>query len=332
VNAGPMKAWQVSTYGQPQDVLELVEVDRPQPGPGQLLVRVLAAAGNFPDALLCQGTYQVKPPLPFTPGVELCGEVVAAGEGADGVTTGDRVIGTAILPHGAFAEYALMRAGAAFSVPGDLDDAEAAPFHITYQTGWFGLHRRAGLKAGETLLIHAAAGGVGSAAIQLGKAVGARVIGVVAGPAKAAVATELGADVVIDRLAEDFVAVVKDVTGGRGADVIYDPVGGDAFRKSTKCVAFEGRILVVGFASGDIPQAALNHALVKNYSILGLHWGLYERVEPSSIGRCHAELTTMAEAGLIRPLISERLTLADVPDGVRRLAAGATTGRIVFLP
>jgi len=332
VKAELMKAWQVRTYGEPRDVLELTEVDRPRPGPGQLLVRVLAAAGNFPDALLCRGTYQVRPPLPFTPGVELSGEVAAAGEGTTGFAAGDRVIGTAILPHGAFAEYALMRAAAAFRVPGDLDDAEAAPFHISYQTGWFGLHRRAALKAGETLLVHAAAGGVGSAAIQLGKAAGARVIGVAGGPAKAAVATELGADVVIDRTAEDFVAVVKEVTGGRGADVIYDPVGGDAFRKSAKCVAFEGRILVVGFASGDIPQAALNHALVKNYSILGLHWGLYERMEPGSISRCHAELTTMVEAGLIRPLISERLTLADVPDGVRRLAEGSTTGRIVFLP
>jgi NADPH2:quinone reductase len=327
-----VKAWRVSGYGQPQDVLELVEVDRPQPGPGQLLVRVLAAAANFPDVLMCLGTYQVKPPLPFSPGVELCGEVVAAGRGASGFSPGDRVIGTAILPDGAFAEYALMRAQAAFPVPGDLDDAEAAPFHISYQTGWFGLHRRAALKAGETLLVHAAAGGVGSAAIQLGKAAGARVIGVVGGPAKAAVARELGADVVIDRHAEDFVAVVKEATGGRGADVIYDPVGGDAFRKSTKCVAFEGRILVVGFASGDIPQAAPNHALVKNYSILGLHWGLYERMDPGSIGECHAELTRLVGAGLIRPLISERLTLADVPDGVRRLAQGSTTGRIVFLP
>jgi NADPH2:quinone reductase len=332
VKAALMKAWQVSTYGEPQDVLELREIDRPQPGPGQLLVRVLAAAANFPDALLCLGTYQVKPPLPFTPGVEMCGEVVAAGEGTSGFAAGERVIGTAILPQGAFAEYALMRAGSAFPVPPDLDDAEAAPFHISYQTGWFGLHRRAALKAGETLLVHAAAGGVGSAAIQLGKAAGARVIGVVGGQAKAAVAARLGADVVIDRHAEDFVAVVKEVTSGHGADVIYDPVGGDAFRRSTKCVAFEGRILVVGFASGDIPQAALNHALVKNYSILGLHWGLYERMEPSSIGRCHAELTSLVEAGLIRPLISERLTLADVPDGVRRLAAGSTTGRIVFLP
>jgi NADPH:quinone reductase len=327
-----VKAWQLSRYGEPQEVLELAEVPQPSPGPGQLLVRVLAAAANFPDALLCLGTYQVRPPLPFTPGVELCGEVVAAGQDVTGFAAGDRVIGGAVLPHGAFAEYALMYAAGALPAPAGLDDAEAAPFHITYQTGWFGLHRRARLAPGETLLVHAAAGGVGSGAVQLGKAAGARVIGVAGGPEKAAVARELGADVVVDRHSEDFVAVVKDVTGGRGADVVYDPVGGDAFRKSTKCIAFEGRILVVGFASGDIPSAALNHALVKNYSIVGLHWGLYQQRDPGAIVECHAELTRLAAAGAIRPLISERLTLADVPDGLRRLAAGATIGRVVFLP
>jgi NADPH2:quinone reductase len=327
-----VKAWQLSRYGEPQEVLELAEVPPPSPGPGQLLVRVLAAAANFPDALMCLGTYQIRPPLPFCPGVELCAEVVAAAADVTGFAAGDRVIGGAVLPHGAFAEYALMDAAGALPAPAGLDDAEAAPFFITYQTGWFGLHRRARLAPGETLLVHAAAGGVGSGAVQLGKAAGARVIGVAGGPEKTAVARELGADVVVDRHSEDFVAVVKDVTGGRGADVVYDPVGGDAFRKSTKCIAFEGRILVVGFASGDIPSAALNHALVKNYSIVGLHWGLYQQRDPAAIAECHAELTRLVAAGTIRPLISERLTLADVPDGLRRLAAGATIGRVVFLP
>ncbi len=327
-----MKAWQLSGYGEPEEVLELVDRPRPVPGPGQLLVRVLAASANFPDVLMIRGGYQVKPPLPFVPGVELCGEVAEAGPGVTGFASGDRVLGGAALPDGGFAEYALMDAARAMPVPETLDDAEAAAFHVTYQTGWFGLHRRARLAAGETLLVHAAAGGVGSGAVQLGKAAGATVIGVTGGKEKAAIARELGADVVIDRHEEDFVSVVKEVTGGRGADVVYDPVGGEAYRKSTKCIAFEGRIVVVGFASGEIPSAALNHALVKNYSILGLHWGLYERMAPGAIRDCHTELTRLAAAGLIKPLVSERLPLTEVPDGLRRLGAGSTTGRIVFQP
>jgi NADPH2:quinone reductase len=326
-----LKAWQISRYGEPEDVLELADVPRPLPGPGQLLVKVLAAAANFPDALLCRGAYQVRPPLPFTPGVELCGEVVEVGADVTRFNVGDRVIGGAVLPSGAFADYALMDAARVFHAPEAFDDAEAAPFLITYQTGWFGLHRKARLAPGETLLVHAAAGGVGSGAVQLGKAAGARVIGVVGGQEKARLAERLGADVVVDRYTEDFVAVVKEVTGGKGADVVYDPVGGEAFRKSTKCIAFEGRIVVVGFASGDIPSAVLSHALVKNYDILGLHWGLYEQLNPAAVVDCQAELTRLAAAGLIRPLITERLPLTDVPDGLRRLAAGSTAGRLVFL-
>ena len=177
-----MKAWQVGRYGEPEHVLEMADVPRPVPGPGQLLVRVLAAAANFPDVLLCRGTYQERPALPFTPGFELCGEVTDVGPETTGFAPGDRVIGGAALPYGGFAEYAVMDAGRAFPAPAQLDDAEAAPFLVTYQTGWFGLHRRAHLAAGETLLVHAAAGGVGSGAVQLGKAAGARVIGVVGGP------------------------------------------------------------------------------------------------------------------------------------------------------
>jgi NADPH2:quinone reductase len=327
-----VRAWQVHEHGEPRDVLTLAEVPVPEPGPGQVLVRVLAAAANFPDALLCRGTYQVRPPLPFCPGVELCGEIVAAGDQVSGFAPGDRVIGGAALPHGGFAEYALMGARTIMLAPDMLDDAAAAPFHITYQTGWFALHRRARLAAGETLLVHAAAGGVGSGAVQLGKAAGARVIGVVGGPAKAEAAAALGADVVIDRTRENVIEVVKSVTGGKGADVVYDPVGGDAFAQSIKCIAFEGRIVIVGFASGQIPSAALNHALVKNYSILGLHWGLYQTKDPALIRECHAQLVKLAADGLIKPLIGERLGLADVPAGIQRLADGETIGRIVFLP
>lgn len=180
--ASEMRAWRVTELGEPRNVLTLEDVPTPQPGPGQVLVRVLASAANFPDVLMCRGLYQIKPPLPFTPGVELCGEVVAVGEEVTSPAVGDRVLGPPVLPHGGFAEYAVMNADGAFPAPASLDDAQAASLHIGYQTGWFGLHRRAALRAGETLLVHAAAGGVGSAAIQLGKAAGARVIGVVGGP------------------------------------------------------------------------------------------------------------------------------------------------------
>jgi NADPH2:quinone reductase len=325
-----MRAWQVTELGEPRDVLELVEVPDPVPAPGQLVVRVLASPANFPDVLMCRGLYQVRPDLPFTPGVELCGEVVALGEDVDGLAVGNRVLGGSVLPYGGFAELALMQGATAFPAPASLDDAEAASLYIGYQTGWFGLHRRVGLQTGETLLVHAAAGGVGSAAIQLGKAAGARVIGVVGGPKKADVARQLGADVVIDRHQDDFVEVVKDETGGRGADVIYDPVGGETYQRSTKCIAFEGRILVVGFAGGTIQSAALNHALVKNYSIVGLHWGLYNRFDAAAIQQCHHELAELADAGTVRPLVSERLALPEVAAGVQRLADGGTVGRVVF--
>ncbi len=326
-----MKAWRVHELGEPRHVMSLDDVPDPQPDAGQLLVRVLAAAANFPDVLMCRGLYQVRPALPFTPGIELCGEVMELGTDVTGFAVGERVIGLSVLPAGGFAEFALMDTATTFPAPGALDDAEAAAFYIGYQTGWFGLHRRAQLQAGETLLVHAAAGGVGSAAVQLGKAAGARVIGVVGGPEKAEVARSLGADVVVDRHTEDFVEVVKQVTGGRGADVVYDPVGGDAYQRSTKCVAFEGRILVVGFAGGQIQTAALNHALVKNYSIVGLHWGLYANKDPQAVRRCHDELSKLAVDGAAKPLVSERLALDAVADGLQRLADGTTVGRVAFV-
>ena len=326
-----MKAWRVSGLGEPREVMGLGEVPVPEPDAGQLLVRVLGAAANFPDVLMCRGLYQVKPALPFTPGVELCGEVAALGPGTTGFAVGDRVIGASVLPSGGFAELALMDTATTFSAPDGLDDAQAGAFYIGYQTGWFGLHRRAHLQPGETLLVHAAAGGVGSAAVQLGKAAGARVIGVVGGPEKADVARTLGADVVVDRHTEDFVEVVKDVTGGRGADVVYDPVGGDAYQRSTKCIAFEGRILVVGFAGGQIQSAALNHALVKNYSIVGLHWGLYTTKDPALVRICHDELSKLVADGLAKPLVSERLALDAVADGLQRLADGTTVGRVAYV-
>jgi len=318
-----MRAWRVHQLGDPSEVMSLDDVDQPTPGPGQVLVKVRAAALNFPDVLMAMGMYQEKPPLPFTPGVELCGEIVE---------TGQRVIGSPSGGPGAFAEYALMDAQAAFPVPEGMPDEKAAALDLTYQTGYVGLHRRAHLQAGEGLLVHAGAGGVGSAAIQLGKAAGATVIATAGGERKVEVCRELGADHAIDYTSEDFVSVVKDVTNGRGADVIYDPVGGDVFDKSRKCIAFEGRLVVVGFTSGRIPEAPANHLLVKNYSVVGLHWGLYRKYDPAIFGTVHEELVRLWAQGAIDPLVSQALPLAEAPQALKALASRSTVGKVVLLP
>ena len=325
-----MKAWQVIEYGEPVEALRLTDVPDPGPGPGQLLVRVGAAALCFPDALLCRGQYQVKPPLPFTLGVEAAGEVVAAGPDVDGFAAGDRVLGMPVT--GSLAEFALFDAARTFHSPGELDDDGAAALHMNYQTAHFALHHRARLADGETVLVHAGAGGVGSAAIQLARAAGARVVAVVGGAAKAEIARGLGADLVVDRHAEDFVAAVKDLTGGAGADVVVDPVGGEAFTRSTRCVAFEGRIVVIGFTGGSFAQAATNHMLIKNYAVLGLHWGMYTWKAPALVERVHRELVAGVEAGTVKPLVTERLPMADAPAALARLAAGQTVGRLVVHP
>ncbi|MBF0671995.1 MAG: NADPH:quinone oxidoreductase family protein [Salinibacterium sp.] len=321
-----MRAWHVTAHGEPKDVMQIVELEEPTPGPGELALRSRAVAINFPDVLLARGEYQVKPELPFSPGIEVCGEVIAIGEGVEGFSVGDRVVSSHI---GVMAETVIVPAAATFPAPEGLSDAEASALIIGHQTGWFGLHRRGQLQAGETLLVQAAAGGVGTAAVQLGKAAGATVIGVVGSEAKRQVALDAGADIVVNRREEDFVAIVNEHTGGRGADVIYDPVGGETFQRSTKCVAFEGRIVVVGFAGGEIQTAKANHALVKNYSIVGLHWGLYNSKNPQLVVDAHRELTQLADAGAIRPLVSEVVSFEDAADAVQRLGDGSTVGRLV---
>jgi NADPH:quinone reductase len=317
-----MRAWRVHELGD-LSAMTLDEVPVPTPGEGQVLVKVRAAALNFPDVLMAMGMYQERPPLPYTPGVELCGEV----EG-----TGQRVLGAPSGGPGAFAEYALMDAAAAFPVPDGMPDEKAAALHLTYQTGHVGLHRRAHLQPGEWLLVHAGAGGVGSAAIQLGKAAGARVIATAGGPEKVQVCRDLGADHVVDYTADDFVPVVKEVTGGHGADVVYDPVGGDVFDRSRRCIAFEGRLVVVGFTSGRIPEAPANHLLVKNYSIVGLHWGLYKQHDPAVFGLVHEELTRLYADGRIDPLVGQVLPLEEAPAALGKLAGRGTVGKVVLRP
>lgn len=327
-----MRAWQVVRHGSPAEALRLGEVAVPDPGPGQVRVAVRAAAVNFADTLLCSGEYQVRPELPFVPGLEVCGVVTAVGEGVSTPAVGDRVLGMTALPHGGFADEALMDAATAYPAPASLTDAQAAAFVISHHTGWLALHRRAAIRPGEHLLVHAATGGVGSAAVQLGRAAGAHVIGVVGGPQKADLARRVGCDVVVDRRSEDVAAAVLEATGGHGADVVYDPVGGPAFEASTHCVALEGRILVVGFASGTRQRARLDHALVKGYSVLGLNVGRYREELPDVVRACHAALVEIADAGHLDPLVGTAHPFAEVPQALASIAGGTTSGRPVVVP
>ena len=326
-----MRAWQVHELGEPSEVLRLDEVDDLAPADHEVVVAVEACALNFADTLLCQGRYQESPPLPFTPGLELAGTVVAAGSAAMH-PVGARVVGSPLLPHGALAEQAVATSADVFPIPATMPAVDAAAMHVTYQTGWFALHRRAMLRPGETVLVHAGAGGVGSAAIQLAKAAGARVVATAGGADKAELCRSLGADHVVDYRSEDFVDVVNDVTDGAGADVVYDSVGGDTFTRSTKCIAWEGRILVIGAAAGTYAEARTNHAMVKTYSIVGLNWGGYRTRRPELVHEAHDALVRLHGEGAIAPLVSEVLPLDALPDALDRLAGRGTTGKVVLTP
>ena len=326
-----VKAWVVRELGGPES-MHLEEVEAGEPADGMVRVAVRAAAINFPDALMVAGTYQSKPALPFVPGVEVSGEVVAA-PSSSGFKTGDRVMALLDcggLTRGGYAEIADAAPTAVSRMPKNMSFEEAAGFTLTYQTGWFGLHRRANLQPSETLLVHAGAGGVGSAAIQLGKAAGATVIATAGSDEKVEVCRSLGADHAINYKTQDFAEEVKKLTGGRGANVIFDPVGGDVYDRSTKCIAFEGRIVIVGFTSGRIPQAAINHVLIKNYSVVGLHWGLYNTRAPELIPPAARALAELYEAGKIKPLVSARMPLADARQALATVAEGKSTGKVIL--
>lgn len=327
-----MRAWRVHDLGDPAHVLGLEDIDAPTAGPGQVVVDVSACGLNFPDILMCQGKYQERPPLPFTPGLETAGRVSAVGAGADPGLVGRRVIALPAPGSGGLAEQMVANVAGTFPIPDTMDDAAAAALHVTYQTSWFALHRRAALRPGEWLLVHAAAGGVGSAAVQLGVAAGARVIATAGGPEKVDVCRKLGAEFAIDYKAEDFVEVVKEITGGHGADVIYDPVGGDIFDRSRKVIAWEGRLLVIGFAGGRIPEIPANHVLLKNYSVVGVHWAQYARRDPASVVACHDELVRLHSAGGIAPLVFARLPFTDAVKGLTLLGGRDTCGKVVVLP
>jgi NADPH2:quinone reductase len=324
-----VQALRVHELGEPEAVLGLEDVPVPEPAAGEVRIRVRAASLNFPDVLMCRGEYQVKPPLPFTPGAEVAGEIDALGAGVDGLAVGQRVLAIPSFGNGGFTEYTTAPAAGVFPIVDAMGFPAASALHVVYQTGNLALHRRARLQPGETLLVHAGAGGVGSAAIQLGLAAGARVIATAGGPEKVEVCRKLGAELALDYREQDFVDAVKSFTEGMGADVIYDPVGGDTYDRSTKCIAFEGRILIIGFTGGRFAEARTNHVLIKNYSVVGVHWGLYNMMNPAVITDTHAELMRLFEAGKIDPLVSEKVALADVPAALARLGSRGTYGKLV---
>jgi NADPH:quinone reductase len=294
------------------------------------VVEVHAAACNFYDTLIVRGRYQVKPPFPFVPGGELAGVVVALGAGVTALEIGTRVFGSLVA--GAYAERVAVRADTLRRVPEGASLDAAATLPIAYGTAHAGLVHRGGLREGETVLVHAAAGGVGRAAVEVARACGARVIATAGGEAKLAVAREAGAHAALDYRAGDWESEVLSLTDGRGADVVYDSVGGDIFDRSLRCIAWCGRLLVIGFSSGDIPTLRINRVLLKNISIVGLHLTAYAERDPDALHATYDAIVAMLAEGKIRPEISAHYPLEGLPDALAALADRRTHGKIVIHP
>lgn len=312
----------------PASRLSVADVDDPTAGPGEVVVDVDAAGLNFPDTLIIEGKYQFKPDLPFTPGGEAAGTVAAVGEGVDGVSVGDRVI--ALSSHGAFAEKWTVPAHAVAPIPPGLDSVQAAAFGLTYGTSYYALKNRVQLQPGETLLVLGAAGGVGSAAIELGKAMGARVIAAASTEDKLAWASDLGADATIDYTKADLRDAIKELTDGRGLDVVYDPVGGDFTEAALRSTAWNGRLAVVGFAAGDIPSIPLNLALLKGVSLVGVFWGRSMSEEPALHRQNFAHLAGMIADGRISPRVSAEFSLDDYEAAFALFTNRQVKGKAVF--
>ncbi len=312
-----MKAWRVHEWGEAES-MSLEEIPTPTPGPGQVRICNHAAGLNFFDILQVQGKYQIKPPFPFTPGAEVAGIVDAVGPSVTEFAPGQRVLS---ITHGAgMAEKTLSLAGMTFPVPDGMDFPEAAALPIVYHTSYFALRDRAALRPGEWLLVHAGASGVGVSAIQLGRAFGAHVIATAGSAEKLEFARQQGAEHVLNYTDGTWVDQVKELTCGRGADVIYDPVGGDTFDLSTKCIASGGRLIVIGFASGRIPSIAANRILLKNISVVGALWGGHALAHPEYLGEAQQALADLYAKGAIRPPRPVQYALDQAPAALRALA------------
>ncbi len=310
--------------------LTVSEVPEPSVTPGGVKIEVRAAGCNFFDTLIVQGRYQVKPRFPFTPGAEIAGVVCEVGEGVTGIAVGDRVLAAGST--GGFAEQAVADARVVHALPDSMSFEAGAALPVIYPTSYAGLVYRGDLRAGETLLVHAAAGGVGIAAVQIGRALGARVIATAGGREKCAIALREGADAAIDYRSEDFVERVLELTTGRGADVIYDSVGGDITDQSLKCIAWNGRLVIIGFAGGTIPEIKANRILLKNIAVTGLHWGAHLEKDPSRVADCFRALFQLHARGQIAPVIYRRYGLDEVPTALAALANRQTHGKVIIEP
>ncbi|HEV8297249.1 MAG TPA: NADPH:quinone oxidoreductase family protein [Acidimicrobiales bacterium] len=325
-----MRAWQVKDTGEPKDVLGEVELDPPSPGPNQIRIRVTAAGIGLPDVFMCRGTYRLTPPLPFTPGQEATGVVTAVGEGVE-LPIGTRVMCVTAFyqGHGSFAAECLAPASSAFPVPDGLTDAQAAGFWIPHLTGWIGLVYRGRVAPGEWLAVLGASGGSGIAAVQLGHALGARVIAVVGDEERAAFCRELGADATVNHRNGSIAAALREVTDGHGVDLIYDPVGGSLAEEAAGTMARHGRLLAVGFASGAWPRVASHDLVIANASLVGVFAGGYDRAELEHI---HAELSGLVAEGRLRNAVTAEIPFADLPAALQTLADRAVVGKRVLVP
>lgn len=322
-----MRAMQVDRWCEPSD-LKLVELPDPEPGPAQIAIDVKAVGVNLADILMVQGKYQIKPPFPFAPGSEVAGVVRAVGSEVRGVRAGQRVL--AMLPYGGYATQVLASEEQVFVLPERMSFEHAAAFTVVYGTSYFALVYRAPVQPGQTVLVHGAAGGVGLSAVQIAKALGARVLATAGSPEKRAFVRAQGADHVFDSRDVSWVDEVMRVTDGRGADHIYDPVGGDVFDLSLKCIAFSGNLHVIGFASGRIPTCAMNRVLLKNISLVGLHWGAYQQKDPAKVPEAMRALFDMYERGKLSVEVNATYPLEQAPEALTQIMTRKVQGKVVL--
>lgn len=314
----------------PPESLVVEEVPSPEVGPKQVLIKVGACGVNFPDTLIIQGKYQIKPDLPFSPGGEVAGEIVKAGDEVANLKVGDRVI--AMCGYGGFAEEMAIDADRVFAIPDEMDLVTASGFVLTYGTSYHALKQRASIQPGETLLVLGAAGGVGLAAVELGKAMGAKVIACASTTDKLALAKEHGADELINYTEVDLKDKVKELTGGKGVDVVYDPVGGDLAEPAVRATGWNGRYLVIGFAGGYIPKIPANLVLLKGSAIVGVFWGTFTRMQPADSQQNNKELLQMFVEGKVKPHVSAQFPLEQAADALNMLQNRKAKGKVVVVP